>query len=75
MPTFVFVAFKCPGCLVFLFSYLFYTLYNPFLGSLKIYNVVVVSSIQQSNSILHTYMNIFFFRFFSIRGKEYITGY
>ena len=33
-----------------------------------IYSVVLVSGVQQSDSVIHMYTNLFFFRFFSIIG-------
>ena len=45
----------------------FATIFKPFLIEVElIYNIVLVSSVQQSDSIIHKY--IFFFRFFSIVG-------
>ena len=45
----------------------FATIFKPFLIEVElIYNTVLVSSVQQSDSIIHKY--IFFFRFFSIVG-------
>ena len=33
-----------------------------------IYNIVLISGVQQSNSVIHIHMYVFFFRFFSIIG-------
>ena len=41
---------------------------NFLIGVELIYNVVLVSGVQQNDSVIHMYTYLFFFRFFSIIG-------